>query len=146
MMTKMQQDFQTYLGVQVHLNPVDLGTELNDIGTYKLQACQVPWIEDYPDPQDSMDLVITGSPFNITNFSNAQVDSLVKQGDTGTDQNSRLAAYYQAEEIAVDQVAWVSLFQGKNLYVVQKYVKGFSIDAQGVSPAILWPQVEILAH
>ncbi len=146
MMAKMQQDFQTYLGVHVNLNPVDFGTMLNDLPTNKVQAYQLGWIADYPDPQDWMDLVITGSPNNNMNFSNPQVDSLVKQGDTEQDLNSRIAAYNQAEEIAVDQVAWAPLFQGKNIYVFQKYVKGFSIDAQGLSPDIMWPNVEILAH
>jgi len=146
MMTKIQQDFQTYLGVHVNLNPVDFGQMLNDLPTNKVQAYQLGWIEDYPDPQDTLDLFLTGSPNNNMNFSNAQVDSLVKQGDTMQDLNARIAAYNQAEEIAVDQVAWVPILQAKNIYVFQNYVKGFTIDAQGRSLDNIWPNVKILSH
>lgn len=146
MMTKIQQDWQTYLGVHVNLNPVDFGQELNDLPTNKIQSYQIGWIEDYPDPQDSMDLVITGSPNNNMQFSNSQVDSLVKQADTTTNLNSRDALYNQAEEIAVDNVAWIPLFQGKNIYVFQTYVQGFGYDSQGLWPDIAWSNVKILQH
>jgi peptide/nickel transport system substrate-binding protein/oligopeptide transport system substrate-binding protein len=146
MMAKVQQDYQTYLGVHVNLNSVDFGTMLNDLPTLKVQAYQLGWIEDYPDPQDTMDLFISGSPNDQQNFSNAQVDSLIKQGDILQDLNARTAAYNQAEEIAVDQVAWIPVFQAKNIYVFQKYVRGFTIDAQGRSLDNVWPNVQILSH
>jgi peptide/nickel transport system substrate-binding protein/oligopeptide transport system substrate-binding protein len=146
MMAKMQQDWQTYLGVHVNLNAVDFGTMLNDLPTNKVQAYQLGWIADYPDPQDWLDLVITGSPYNNFNYSNSQVDSLVKQGDTGSDLNSRIAAYNQAEEIAVDEVAWAPIFQSKSVYVTQKWVKGFILDAGGLTPDISWASIQILNH
>jgi ABC-type oligopeptide transport system substrate-binding subunit len=61
-------------------------------------------------------------------------------------QRGLIAAYNQAEEIAVDQVAWVPLFQPKNIYVFQNYVKGFTIDAQGRSLDNIWPNVKLLSH
>jgi oligopeptide transport system substrate-binding protein len=146
MMAKLVQDWQTYLGVHVNLNPVDFGTLLNDLPTNKVQAYQIGWIGDYPDPQDWMDLVITGSPNNNMNYSNTQVDSLVHQGDTTNDITQRTTFYNQAEEIAVDEVAWIPVFQSKTIYVFQKYVKGFSIDAEGLSPDVLWSGVQILSH
>lgn len=146
MMTKIQQDWQTYLGVHVNLNPVDFGQELNDLPTNKVQSYQIGWIGDYPDPQDFMDLVITGSPNNNMQFSNSQVDSLVQQADTTTNLDSRAGLYDQAEEIAVDNVAWVPLFQGKNIYVFQSYVQGFSFDIQGLTPDIQWSSIKILQH
>lgn len=148
----MQQDWQTYLGVHVNLNAVDFGQLLNDVtskntaGIYPVQFYALGWIADYPDPQDFMDLVISSSSNNTMNFSNADVDRLVKQGDSGLDANGRYSAYQQAEEIAVQQVAWIPTTQAKNIYVFQKYVSGFTQDAQGTTPDIAWPDVKILQH
>ena len=146
MMAKIVQDWATYLGVHANLNPVDFGQLLNDLPTNKVQAYQIGWIGDYPDPQDWMDLVITGSPNNNMNFSNPDVDSKVAQADSAADLSSRTPLYNQAEEIAIDNVAWVPLFQAKTIYVFQKYLKGFSIDSEGLSPDISWSNVQILSH
>jgi oligopeptide transport system substrate-binding protein len=150
--TKMVQDWQTYLGVKVNLNPVDFNQLLNDTtsknsaGIFPVQFYALAWIADYPDEQDWMDLVVSTSSNDTMNFNNAQVDSLVKQADSSTDPNQRLSLYNQAEEIAIDNVAWIPFSQGKNLYVFQKYVSGFVIDAQDLTPDIAWANVKILQH
>jgi peptide/nickel transport system substrate-binding protein/oligopeptide transport system substrate-binding protein len=146
MMAKIVQDWQTYLGVHANLNPVDFGQLLNDLPTNKVQSYQIGWIGDYPDPQDWADLVVSGSPNNNEQFSNQQVDTLVAQADGLTDQNARTALYNQAEELAVDNVAWVPLFQGKSIYVFQTYVKGLVIDSEGLTPDIAWTNVSIASH
>jgi len=146
MMAKIVQDWATYLGVHANLNPVDFGQLLNDLPTNKVQAYQIGWIGDYPDPQDWLDLVITGSPNNNMGFSNPDVDSKVTQADSASDLNSRTPLYNQAEEIAIDNVAWVPLFQSKTIYVFQKYVKGFAFDSEGLTPDIAWSNVQILSH
>ena len=146
MMAKIVQDWTTYLGVHANLNPVDFGQLLNDLPTNKVQAYQLGWIGDYPDPQDWMDLVITGSPNNNMVFSNPDVDSKVAQADAASDLSTRTPLYNQAEEIAIDQVAWVPLFQAKTIYVFQKYVKGFAFDSEGLTPDTAWSNVQILSH
>jgi peptide/nickel transport system substrate-binding protein/oligopeptide transport system substrate-binding protein len=149
---KLQQDYQTYLGVHINLNPVDFGQLLNDTesrnskGIFPVQFYMLGWIADYPDPQDWLDLVVTTSSSNNMNFSNSQVDSLVAQADSSTDANGRLALYNQAEEIAIDNVAWIPFEQGKNIYVFQKWVQGLVVDAQGLTPDISIVNVQILQH
>jgi peptide/nickel transport system substrate-binding protein/oligopeptide transport system substrate-binding protein len=148
----MQQDWQTYLGVHVNLNAVDFGQLLNDVGSknaagiYPNQFYALGWIADYPDPQDFMDLVISTSSNNNMNFSNTDVDGLVAKGDSGLDANARLGFYNQAEEIAVQQVAWIPITQGKTIYVFQKWVSGYNVSAQGTTPDIAWSSVKILKH
>jgi oligopeptide transport system substrate-binding protein len=149
---KLQQDYQTYLGVHINLNGVDFGQLLNDVGSknsagiFPVQFYMLGWIADYPDPQDWLNLVVSTNGNNNMNFSNAQVDSLVAQADASLDQNQRISLYNQAEEIAIDNVAWIPFIQGKTIYVFQKYVQGYYSDAQGLTPDIGWPSVKILAH
>lgn len=150
--TRMQQDYQTYLGVHINLNPVDFGQLLNDTtsknaqGFFPVQFYLLGWIADYPDAQDWMDLVTCNNPNNTMNFCNQDVDSKVAQADSSLDNNQRDTLYNQAEEIAIDQVSWIPIIQGKNIYTHQKWVSGFSIDAQGLVPDIGWPDVQILQH
>ena len=104
------------------------------------------WIADYPDAQDWLNLVVTTNSNNTMNFSNSQVDSLVAQADSSLDNNQRDSLYNQAEEVAIQNVAWIPFEQGKNIFVHQKYVSGFVIDAQGLTPPEAWTDVQILQH
>jgi peptide/nickel transport system substrate-binding protein/oligopeptide transport system substrate-binding protein len=149
---KVQQDYNTYLGVHINLDPVDFGQLLNDTssknaqGFFPVQFYMLGWIADYPDPQDWMDLVETGNPNNTMNFSNPAGDQLTQQADSSLDQNQRIQDYNQAEEQDIQQVAWIPINQGKNIFVFQKYVQNFFYDAQGLTPDISWPDVQILSH
>jgi oligopeptide transport system substrate-binding protein len=149
---KLQQDYKTYLGVDIVLNGVDFGQLLNDTGSknaagiFPVQFYMLGWIADYPDAQDWLNLVVSTNANNTMNFSNSQVDSLVAQADASLDNNQRDSLYNQAEEIAVQNVAWIPFEQGKNIYTFQKYVSGFVVDAQGLTPPEAWVNVKILQH
>ncbi|HEY7348370.1 MAG TPA: peptide ABC transporter substrate-binding protein [Ktedonobacterales bacterium] len=144
---KLQQDFQTYLGVHINLNAVDFEQLIPDVYTNKVQFYFLGWIADYPDPQDWTSLqFVKGSPNNTMNFENPQVDQLVAQADVEQDQAMRISLYNQAEELAVDGVAWIPISQGKNVYTFQTYVKGFVQDAGGLTPDNVWPNISIAAH
>ncbi len=144
---KLQQDFQTYLGVHINLNPVDFEQLISDVYTYKVQFYFLGWIADYPDPQDWTSIqFVKGSANNTMNFEDPQVDQLTAQADVEQDQAKRFALYNQAEELAVDEVAWIPFNQGKNIYVFQPWVKGFVQSAGGLTPDLVWPNVSIAAH
>jgi peptide/nickel transport system substrate-binding protein/oligopeptide transport system substrate-binding protein len=144
---RLQQDFQTYLGVHINLNPVDFEQLINDVYTYKVQFYLLGWIADYPDPQDWTSLqFVKGAPNNTMNFEDAKVDQLTAQADVTQDQAQRFALYGQAEELAVDEVAWIPFSQSKNIYVFQPYVNGFVQDAGGLTPDNVWPNVQIMSH
>jgi oligopeptide transport system substrate-binding protein len=144
---RLQQDFQTYLGVHINLNSVDFEQLITDVYTYKVQFYLLGWIADYPDPQDWTSIqFVKDSANNTMNFENAQVDQLTAQADVEQDQAKRFALYNQAEELAVDEVAWIPTTQGKNIYVFQSWVKGFAQNAGGLTPDLAWPDVSITAH
>ncbi len=138
--------------MHINLNPVDFGQLISDItsknaaGIFPVQFYMLGWIADYPDAQDWIDLVTTGNSNNTMNFSNPEVDRLAAEADASLDQKVRVKDYNQAEELAVQNVAWIPFDQGKNIFVFQKWVSNFVVDAQGLIPDIAWPDVQILQH
>ena len=74
------------------------------------------------------------------------MDSLVAQADSSLDANQRNQLYNQAEELAVQNVAWIPMIQGKNYWAHQKWVSDFAVDAGGLVTSDGWTNVKILQH
>ena len=73
----------------------------------------------------------TGTAYNIGEYSNSQFDALLAQAAAATDESASFALYRQAEQLLVDEAACIPLWTGKNMQLVQSYVKGYSMNALG---------------
>jgi oligopeptide transport system substrate-binding protein len=95
------------------------------------------WGADYPDPQDWM-----GSLFgckasnNKYNYCNQEFDQASAKGDTGTDQNQRLQAYAQAQQILVQDLPVAPLFYRGRLVLVKPWVQNMVITPKDEYPGI----------
>jgi oligopeptide transport system substrate-binding protein len=91
------------------------------------------WVADYPYPQDFLDILFSsGSSYNYGGYSNSQVDSLIQQANQETDQTKAFTLYQQAEQLIVNDAAWLPLTSGENYLLVQPWVKNLSINALGI--------------
>jgi oligopeptide transport system substrate-binding protein len=136
--TVLQSMWQENLGITVKLEPLELATfssRLND--TYQdpqkgLQAYYSIWGADYPDPQNFLSLQLqTDVGNNNGHWSNAEFDKLTKEADTTVDDFAKRADLYnKAEQIAVDEVGWLPLFNAKVNVLVRDCIKG--IDVTGM--------------
>ncbi len=66
-----------------------------------------------------------GTAGNRTFYGNDEVDRLLDLGRTTADQNARLAAYREAQEIIRDDAPWIFTWTGENLAGTHKSVRGF---------------------
>jgi len=136
--TVLQSMWQENLGISVTLEPLELSTfssRLNDTyvdPTKGLQSYYSIWGADYPDPQNFLSLQLqTNVGNNNGHWSNAEFDRLTKEADTTiNDVAKRADLYNQAEQIAVDQVGWLPLFNAKVNVLVRDCIKG--IDVTGM--------------
>ena len=136
--TVLQSMWQENLGISVKLEPLELATfssRLND--TYQdpqkgMQAYYSIWGADYPDPQNFLSLQLqTDVGNNNGHWSNAEFDKLTKEADTTVDDFAKRADLYnKAEQIAVDEVGWLPLFNAKVNVLVRDCIKG--IDVTGM--------------
>jgi oligopeptide transport system substrate-binding protein len=148
----LQSIWQQNLGVKVNLQPLELATFSKNLDTTTLTPDQglqfylSIWGADYPDPQNFLSQQLqTESPNNNGHFSNAQFDQLTKQADTLGAQNQydqRMKMYNQAEQIAVNGVGWLPLYNPYTNGLIRPTVKGLKLTGQGLIAAD-WTKVTV---
>ncbi len=90
------------------------------------------WGADYASPQNFLEVLFgEGMSYNIGEYANAEFESLLAQAAAATDQQASLKLYQQAEQVLVDDAACIPLWTGKNMQLVQSYVKGYKLNALG---------------
>ena len=110
--------------------------------TSNLQSVQLlsgGWLADYPDPQDYLSLLwSTHGVYNHSFVSIPAVDALCAQADAISDQAGRIQLYQQAEQLLVNQVAAIPLFQSEAVYVVRTRVVNWRVAPTGQTPLSVW--------
>ena len=90
------------------------------------------WGPDYADPTTYLNLFLTGNSNNFGKYSNAKVDSLMKQVQTESDVNKRWDLMTQLEKTALDDLAYIPVFEKGAAALKAKNVKGLVHSAVGV--------------
>lgn len=138
--TVLQAMWKENLGVDVTLEPLELSTfsarlnETVEAPETGLQMYYSVWGADYPDPQNFISLQLhSGVGNNNGHWSNADFDKLVDEADVLTgDVEKRLGLYNQAEQIAVDEVGWLPLYNPSLNVLIKPYVGGIVFTGQGL--------------
>ena len=91
-------------------------------GNYQI-AC-TRWGPDYADPTTYLNLFLTGNQNNYGKYSNAKVDSLKKQVQAESDLNKRWDLMTQVEKTALDDLAYIPVFEKGAAALQAKNVKG----------------------
>ena len=115
------------LGVEVQFQQTEFATFLRDLHKRRFQMFDIGWIADYPDPENFLDILFhSESSNNHTNYSNPQVDALLEQARTETDEAVRFRLYNQVEQMIVDDAPWVPLwYSGERYLLVKPYVHDY---------------------
>ena len=123
------------LQVEVEIQQVEWATYLEDLDRKKFQAfAGLGWQADYPDPQDFLDILFhSESSINHNGYSNADVDKILEAARVEQDVVARVSLYHRAEEMIVNDAAWVPLwFTGERYALIKPNVHGYQL-----SPMIL---------
>jgi oligopeptide transport system substrate-binding protein len=109
---------------------VEWATYLEDLDNQEFQAfAGLGWEADYPDPQDFLDILFhSESSLNHGAYSNLAVDEVLEDARVEQDPIARMSLYRQAEQMIVDDAAWVPLWLSGDQYVLIKpHIKGFKM-------------------
>ena len=118
------------LGVEVEIQQVEWATYLEDLNDAKFQAyAGLGWQADYPDPQDFLDILFhTDSALNHGAYSNLELDAILERARTQQDPLERISEYRRAEEIIVEDGAWVPLwYTGERHLLLKPHVHGYRV-------------------
>ena len=118
------------LGVEVEIQQVEWATYLDDLNESKFQAyAGLGWQADYPDPQDFLDILFhTDSALNHGAYSNPDLDVVLERARTLRDPLERIEEYRKAEEMIVEDGAWVPLwFTGERHVLLKPHVEGYRV-------------------
>ena len=101
----LQQMWQTALGIQVKLLPVELNEYNQETYKHQVQFGFTQWSADFPDPYDwlALNLLTSDAAYNSGEWSNHQFDQTVMQAEQ-TAGDARIALYNKAEQIAITNV------------------------------------------
>ena len=124
------ESYKQNLGIEVAVEQTpwpDFLAELNKPDP-SFQMYQLGWIADYPDPQNFLEVLFhSESAQNHGGYSNPEVDAILDQARGTQDPDERLALYQQAEQMILEDAAWVPLFFSVENWLVKPHVRGFEI-------------------
>ena len=123
------------LGVQVEVQQSEFATFLIDVDRRRYQMFTLGWVADYPDPQNFLDILFhSESANNHTAYSNTEVDRLLEQARTEVDIETRISLYQQAEQLIVNDVAWIPRwYEGDRYVLIKPHVKGYILSPLPIS-------------
>ncbi|MFC1901162.1 ABC transporter substrate-binding protein [Chloroflexota bacterium] len=92
------------------------------------------WIADYPHPQDFLEVLFhSEAEYNYGEYSNPEVDDLLKRAGEEMATEKSLRLYQQAEAILIEDAACIPLWFGQNYILVKPYVKGYRLNPMGIA-------------
>jgi oligopeptide transport system substrate-binding protein len=147
--TAMQQMWKSALGVTVTLQPEEFDTMLGQLATGTVQFWSIGWRAYYPDPQDWLSLQFLCCPEAQYNMGHVSVDNataLMNRADVNPDLSQRLQQYQQAEQLLVDQVAWIPYDQVVDHWQNRAWIHGYGETALGEPSLDQWLAMYIANH
>lgn len=141
----LQQMWQTALGIQVHLQSMDLTAYNTATSVHQVAFGFTQWSADFPDPYDWLALnLLSTAPNNNGQWHNAQFDQTIAQAED-TSGAQRIALYNQAEQLAISGVGWLPIDHQTMSAIIPSYVHGVSLNNTGLYFGD-WSDVYLLQH
>ncbi len=102
------------------------------------------WLPDYPDPMTYLEVFLSGSSVNNTEYANPEYDALIKKIKTelGNDEKARWKALQDAEKMLLDDAVIASVFQRGLSYLQKPYVKDLYVHQFGPATSLKWADVQ----
>lgn len=125
------QEYWKKVGVQADIKTEEWTQYRVDRRADKFQCSLSGWMGDNGDP-DNFLFSLLGAPnigsSNTSWYNNPDVEKLLEEAQTTSDQNKRIQLYHQAEQQIVDDAPWAFLGYQKNQVVLRSNVQNFTLQ------------------
>lgn len=130
----IQNDWKVHLGLSTELRGLEWASYLADQRSMSYQVSRSGWIADYPDPNTFLDMWLTNGGNNMTGFSDARFDELIKLAGQELDPAKRMKLLSDSEAILNEQVPIIPIYFYVSMNLVKPEVKGFYGDVEDRHP------------
>jgi oligopeptide transport system substrate-binding protein len=121
------------LGVEVSVRQLEPDVFLYYLEDERDQAFSMGWVADYPSPHNFLATLFgVGESYNISGYSNPELERLLQLAAEEVDEARRLEIYQEAERVVVADAPCLPLTYGTNHVLVKPYVTGFVPNALGI--------------
>jgi peptide/nickel transport system substrate-binding protein len=136
----IQKMLQENLNIKVNISKMPFHQHLENTESAKFDFWRAGWVADYPDPENFLTLlwsdhlpkgdIAKGTTYlNTFRYKNAEFDRLFEEALKTVDEKKRNDLFRQADQIAVDDAAYMPLFYAKDQRLLQAKVKDFPQNA-----------------
>lgn len=134
--TGIVKEWHTNLGITVNTQALTLNTLLAKVQSGSLPLYIGGWSADYPDAHDWLTLQwSTGSLNNNVHYSNTAFDKLVATADVTWNAKNRAALFDRAQQLLVNDVAWLPLYIPHRFEYVRPSVSNLYVTGYGIIPS-----------
>src|SRR5918995_1310710 len=121
-------------GIDVKLEQLEFGTLLEDSTSGDFQALFLGWSGRIDPDLNIYDFMVTNGDFNDSGYSNTEVDDLLNEARTTSDEGRRKELYTQTMEILHEDVPYVYLYHNNQTtdFAMQPSVQGFEPYPDGI--------------
>ena len=118
-----QEMWKKSLGINVEIEQVTYNEVLSRQQTGDFEISWAGWGSDYDDPYSYLELFKSDCSQNYSHYKNDQVDQLLNASQTETDAATRMDMLHQAEQIIVDDAAFLPQAEREVHYLLDDDVK-----------------------
>ena len=111
------------LGINVTIQQVTYNEVLSRQKSGDYEIAWGGWGSDYDDPYSYLELFKSGSSYNYSRYKNDQVDQLLEASQQEVDAKARMDMLHQAEQIIVDDAAFLPQAEREVHYLLDDDVK-----------------------
>ncbi len=136
----VQKMLKDNLGINVNLNVVSWSEHMSNVHSGKSDFFRYAWVSDYPDPESFLTLFYgphvpehmeEKSYINVGRFKNKKFDELFLASRIELDKSKRYSLLKEAEQLLIDEAAFMPLYYDENMRLVHKEVKNFRENPMG---------------
>ncbi|MCX8130742.1 MAG: peptide ABC transporter substrate-binding protein [Clostridia bacterium] len=106
----VQEQLKQNLGVNIKISNMEWKVLQQKRQNKDFTLSRDGWVGDYNDPMTFMDLWLSNSGNNNTQWSSAQYDDLIKKAKSTIDQKARMKAMHDAERLLLEDVPILPIF------------------------------------
>jgi len=130
----LQNMWKRHLGIEVTLQNMEFKVLIKRQNSKDYQISRFGWYGDYSDPNTFLEIFLSDSTGNHTNWKNAEYDALIAKAMHVSEIDKRNRLYYQAESILMDESPVIPIFTVSMPALLSKKISGFYGNAMSYYP------------